>query len=291
MKNRFTSLVFIPLPASGQTYAQAGQITWASLPFSLKRGGSAQVLLIAILLLTVLLAPKASQAQRTRQTTSNSVLRLFKVSNKLTFSGGAGVVVMNSDYAADDRSTKNLLQSNGFGYTAGLGAIRQVTPYLSALANVDFFQVKGKQTFTLDQKDLNFNSSIVTATGSVSMHLASRNTLNNFYNRSFQGALVMVPYIKAGVGLVGYDVATNEEVAEGTEAKQYPAMALVIPIGGGVRFRLSEEFSLATDLTLSMPSTDFLDNRQGTNSYLGSNDKFVSFTVKALYTLPKKSVR
>ncbi|AKQ44950.1 hypothetical protein TH63_03800 [Rufibacter radiotolerans] len=238
-----------------------------------------------------LAAPLSSMGQRTRQTTSNSVLRLFKVSNKLTLTAGGGVSVMNSDYAADNRSTKNLLKSNGFGVTAGLGAIRQVTPYLAAFVNVDFYQIKGEQTFTLEQKDLSFKSSVVSGTGALAMHLASRNTLNNFYNRSFQGAVVIVPYVKLGVGLLGYDVDSNETAPEGTEGKSYPAMALVIPIGGGVRFRLSDQISIATDLTLSMPSTDFLDNREGTNSYLGSNDKFASFTIKALYTLPKKSVR
>ncbi|WP_207432038.1 hypothetical protein [Sabulibacter ruber] len=241
--------------------------------------------LVGLLLSIMLAAPLRTQAQDFEKTVlRNNMDRIFREANKLSYNAGIGVAVMNSDYRGGvDNSLVQKVKIKGYGPTITAGLMYQFSPYVGAMTTLEYARIRGDQPATLEE-DCSYCADLVSGTGSVTVHLASRPTLARLYERTFRGKILLVPYLKGGVGFLGYKVKSYNGEQEALPARKYPAVAFVIPVGGGLRARISERISLATEVTLNMPSTDYLDNRQAEGNILGANDKYVSVSLKAFYT-------
>lgn len=194
---------------------------------------------------------------------------------------------MNSDNAISFyNSDISYVKGNGYGPNVSLGAMYQLSPRFGVLGSVDYVGFRGHQDEAefVPGWSFNYQSDGVYASGAVVINLASRNTLAKLYKTLFRTS-VIVPYVKAGVGLIRYSASSfakgQGELAPGTD---YPAIATFTPVGGGLRIRYTSQISFAPEVTLNMTSTDYLDNTYGVGGRTGKNDKFVSASFKVMYT-------
>jgi hypothetical protein len=81
-------------------------------------------------------------------------------------------------------------------------------------------------------------------------------------------AAVIKPYLKAGVGFLLFDPKTYigtgrpavNQVYLAPESSAYPDVAIVAPVGGGLTFRLTRNFSASAEAAYYFTSTDLLDD-------------------------------
>ncbi|WP_162056415.1 hypothetical protein [Pontibacter pamirensis] len=248
-----------------------------------------KIIFIAATFFLLVCSTFSVQAQRHHNTkTRNSSYNFFKRADKLTFLTGAGLSVMNSDNIARGyRSDIGLMKGNGYGPTVSLGAMYQLSPFFGVLGTAEYVGFKGSQDEAryVPEHSFTFESDVFSASGAVVMNLANRNMLSRLYSPRFRGAVV-VPYLKAGFGLMRFSASSFAEGHGGELAPgiDYPAIATFIPVGGGLRIRYSDQISFAPEVTINMTSTDYLDNTYEVTGWTGKNDNFVSATVKVLYT-------
>jgi hypothetical protein len=119
-------------------------------------------------------------------------------------------------------------------------------------------------------RNLHFRNDILELSQSIVIDLIGGR--GRFYNRPN-----VVPYIFGGVAVVysnprakgpdtlnygGKWVALRPLRTEG-QAKEYAAFHIVIPFGGGLRFRIGDRFDLAVEAGLRYTFTDYLDDVSG----------------------------
>ncbi|MGY2131004.1 hypothetical protein ACW9KT_02160 [Hymenobacter sp. HD11105] len=81
-------------------------------------------------------------------------------------------------------------------------------------------------------------------------------------------AAVIKPYLKAGVGFLLFDpqayIGTGRpavnQVYLAPESNAYPDVAIVAPLGAGLTFRLTRNFSASAEAAYYLTSTDLLDD-------------------------------
>jgi hypothetical protein len=99
----------------------------------------------------------------------------------------------------------------------------------------------------------------------------------------------MMPYIKLGVGGLVYSArsykADNEFMTERADepVRSYPAVALLVPIGGGIAFRYNSRISIQPELTYHFTSTDALDDMGTLTGGKGGNDAYGIASIKMQY--------
>lgn len=201
-----------------------------------------------------------------------------------------GVVVMNSDNFNhnSDIDKVGILKNNGMGPTLSIGALYQFSHNLGVQGNLGYLNFKGIGDATLTKyPDVTFKTHGVEASTSLILNLT--NTYVGSRYRNSRNLRLIVPYVKAGVGVLAYK-STSEVEATGVEqpkAKDYPTFAFVAPVGGGLKFQYSKQLTISPEVNLHLTSTDYLDNHTyGLESpYISSNDAFLSVTVKVMYNL------
>ncbi|HEY4651096.1 MAG TPA: hypothetical protein VIG72_06760 [Pontibacter sp.] len=214
--------------------------------------------------------------------------RKFKPS--LSVFASPGLVVMNSENEGDGKEIDKygVLRNNGMGPTLGVGAIYQFSHSFGVEGKLGYVNFNGKEDAVyIPNRDVTFTSNGVEATGSLVFNLTSTYAGSRYYKS--KNLRLIVPYLKAGVGVLVYKASSKVE-SQGIEfedATSYPDVALIAPVGGGLKIQYSKQLSIAPELNVYFTNSDYLDNTSyGYVSPLtGSNDAYLSATVKVMYNI------
>ena len=180
------------------------------------------------------------------------------------FTLGGGVALYNGDLAEN-------LSNNFPGPSISLGALYLVRPHLVVGGEFTYFQVGAKDQSP--ERGLAFRSRNESLVGFVRYELLRDES--EFAGARKPAALVK-PYLKAGAGFLLYNpkaylgnqrpTATTAFLAP--EVNDYPAMALVAPVGLGLVFRLTPKLNATAEAAYYFTTTDRLDDvsRRGNSS-------------------------
>lgn len=179
--------------------------------------------------------------------------------------------------------------------TLGFGVFgtRILNDRLSVRANLDYNRLKGDDAAYSkpewrQQRNFNFNASIVELSG----HLVY-NLRGNYSNRKFS------PYIFGGAGLnflkINRDYSsfnaeyfsTEAWVSEGLAAdleKTPPRFTIVMPVGAGFKYPISQKFSLFGEASYRLMLTDYLDGFSKISN-TKNNDHYSNISVGLVYRL------
>lgn len=246
-----------------------------------------------LLLCTILNLPQALAQELTRKAQKQSMERSFKSVNKLSVTAGGGVSIVRSDQDGVKSSLVQLIKSKGIGQSVSLGAVYQVSPYVGLYSRLEYDNLKGypDKNEVRSGKGCSYCTELLSLTKSVIVYVSNAPTLLRFYNTPFRDRLVVLPYVRAGIGIMRFSSSSYKAGRKELSATEYPSMAAVIPVGGGLKFKLTDHFSFSTDLVLNFTTSDYLDNRVGKNTRFGSTDQFVSASMMAFYTPTKRNKR
>jgi hypothetical protein len=148
-------------------------------------------------------------------------------------------------------------------------------PHMSVRAYLGYGKVSADDAESKSEvnrvRNLSFQSNLYEA--SVQLHY------DYFGNdRDYRFRPRVTPFIFTGVGLVAFNpqayrdprakTGLTELAPLRTEAQSqaYSTVALVIPFGGGVRFRLSDRYDLRVEVGLRWTASDFLDDVSGSSA-------------------------
>lgn len=178
---------------------------------------------------------------------------------------------------------------NRFGPNVSLGALYYLTSYLGVSGNIDYLRLGATEISPSRPLNVSFRSEVVEVTGTVVVNLLDTYAGSGGY-RSLRKRF-LVPYLRAGAGLVYYTPTSypgqgklNEAQTTYESERNYPAIAAVIPFGGGLRFRINNEFSIAPELIYHITTTDYLDNIGPELGNPNRDDHYGVAAVKVLYT-------
>jgi hypothetical protein len=219
------------------------------------------------------------------------LLRKFQESKMpergLVLTAGAGMAAVRSDICGT-------WECNDIKPVWGIGAIYKFDPYWSASLNVDNIKLGATEKDPAKPLNLSFRSEIIEATASVMVNLVDSYSGSGNY-RSLRKRLV-VPYAKAGAGIIYYTATSypgegnlDESQTTYDPERKYPAVGIVVPFGGGIRFRFSDQLSIAPELMYHITTSDYLDNvgpRLGDGS---TKDHFATAALRVMYTPPIKN--
>ncbi|MBC5773002.1 outer membrane beta-barrel protein [Pontibacter sp. KCTC 32443] len=201
-----------------------------------------------------------------------------------------GVAVMNSDNfnSSSDVDQVGVVKNNGIGPTLSVGALYQFSNSFGIQGTLGYMHFEGKEdAVNTRYPDVSFKTNALETTASLVYNLTNT-YVGPRYSRSRNLRLV-VPYIKAGVGFLAYKASSEVKLLgeERPDAKDYPSIALIAPLGGGLKFQYSKQLTIAPELNIYLTSSDYLDNSTyGLESpYISSNDIFLSATVKVMYNI------
>ncbi|NEM97598.1 hypothetical protein [Pontibacter burrus] len=172
------------------------------------------------------------------------------------------------------------------GPTLNVGAIYQFAPRFAVEGKLAYLNFNGKED-AVDKRitDVTFTSNGVEASGSIIYNLTSDYVGRGFYTS--RNLRLIVPFVKVGVGVFAYKASSSNKGVDIPDATSYPDIALVAPIGGGLKIQYSKQLSIAPELNVYFTNSDYLDNTSyGYKSPLtGKNDAYLSATVKVMYNL------
>ncbi len=198
----------------------------------------------------------------------------------LVIQAGAGIAAIKSDICGSWRC-------NDFGPYLGIGALYKFTPYIAVSTELNYQRLGAEEK--TPKLNLAFQSEVTEISSMLVVNLLDSYSGSGNYRSSRKR--FVVPYVKAGGGIVYYtatsfpaDGKLNESQTTYDREIDYPALAPVIAFGGGLRFRLNDEISIAPEMVYHMTTTDHLDNigpRLGSAQY---KDDYGVGAVKILYT-------
>lgn len=216
---------------------------------------------LALLLVLALVATEASAQQFSKRKQYNSV----------------GVSLNAMNYFGDI-TPKPSIPSFRAGATRpnlGLTFTRRFAPRISGRASLSYGRITGDDAKAADQNDadakyrynrnMNFRNDILEFAVTGIFDLIENR--NNYIKRPD-----FVPYVFAGVGVIRHNpkgenadgniVALQPLRTEG-QADAYNLGQIVIPFGGGARYKLNRNFDLGLELGFRKTFTDYLDDVSG----------------------------
>ncbi|MBF9254164.1 outer membrane beta-barrel protein [Pontibacter sp. 172403-2] len=179
---------------------------------------------------------------------------------------------------------------NNFGPQVSMGVLYKMSPWFGVSGSIGYARLGAQESNPRHPRNISFQTDVIEVTGSAVFNLADSYRGSGNY-RSSQKRFI-VPYLTAGLGFIYYNPTSypgqgklNEAQTKYEPARNYPAIAAVIPFGGGLRFRFTDALSVAPELIYHVTSSDYLDN-DGRN--LGRNliykDHYGVASVKIMYT-------
>lgn len=211
----------------------------------------------SVLLLTLLITHSAT-AQETaerRKRYYNSQARPYH-RGPVRFTLGGGVALYNGDLAEN-------IANNFPGPSLSLGLLYVARPHLVVGSEFTYFQVGAKDQ--LPERGLAFQGRNQSLVGFV--RYEPLRDEGRFANPRGPAALIK-PYLKAGAGFLLYNpkvyqgnqrpLSTTEYLTP--EVNDYPAVALVAPVGLGIVLRLSPRVNATAEAAYYFTSTDRLDD-------------------------------
>ncbi|GGF00965.1 hypothetical protein [Hymenobacter cavernae] len=214
-------------------------------------------LLLSALLLTSLL-PRTGAAQdgpERRRRYYNSQGRPYH-RGPVRLTAGLGAGFYNGDLTSS-------LGNNFPGLSGSLGVLYLLRPHLLVGTELSAFQIGAKD----DLPDRNLAFRARNGSGEVFFRYEPFRDEAEF--AAPRGPVAFVkPYLKAGVGLLLYNpksyngTARPEEFTSflPPERNDYPAMAIVAPVGLGLTFRLSRTLNATAEAAYYFTTTDYLDD-------------------------------
>ena len=199
----------------------------------------------------------------------------------LVIAVGAGVAAVRSDICGSGNC-------NDFGPNVSIGAVYKLNPFWGISAGVGYARLGAEEKDPARPLNISFQSEVVEVTASVMFNL-----LDSYAGSGYRSSRkrFVVPYLKAGGGFIYYTPTSfpgqgklDDSQTTYDPQRNYPAIAAVIPLGAGLRFRLNDEISIAPELTYSLTTTDYLDNIVPPVGSTEATDHYATATVKLLYT-------
>jgi hypothetical protein len=214
-------------------------------------------ILVSSLLLALLASHSATaqEAAERRKRHYNAQSRPY-YRGPVRFTVGGGVSLYNGDLA-------ETVANNFPGPSINAGLLYLVRPHLVLGGEFTYFQVGAKDQ--APERGLAFQGRNESLTAFLRYELVRDES--EFAGSRRPPALVK-PYLKAGVGFLLYNPKVylgNQRPQENTlylapEVNDYPAMALVAPVGLGFDFRLTPKIGAALEATYNFTTTDRLDD-------------------------------
>ncbi|WP_324674590.1 hypothetical protein [Hymenobacter sp. GOD-10R] len=238
-------------------------------------------LLLSAFLLTALL-PRTGAAQTSperRRRFYNSQARPYH-RGPVRLTAGLGAGFYNGDLTSS-------LSNNFPGVSGSLGVLYQLWPHLLIGSEIAAFQIGAKDD--IPERNLAFRAR--NGSGEVFFRYEPFHDEAEYADPRGPGAIVK-PYLKAGVGLLlynpkSYNGTTRPETYTtflGPERNDYPAMAIVAPVGLGVTVRLTRSLNATAEAAYYFTTTDHLDDvSQRANS--AANDGYARAELKLEYAL------
>jgi len=196
---------------------------------------------------------------------------------------GSGVAAVKSDICKG-------WGCNNFGSQVSMGVLYKMSSQFGVSGGVGYARLGAQENNPRHPRNVSFQTDVIEVTGRAVFYLTDSYRGSGNY-RSSQKRFI-VPYLTAGVGLIYYNPTSypgqgklNESQTKYEPTRNYPAIAAVIPFGGGLRFRFTDALSVAPELIYHITSSDYLDN-DGRN--LGRNliykDHYGVAAIKIMYT-------
>lgn len=213
---------------------------------------------------------------------------------KFQFGVGAGTFIYQGDLTPSSLGSYKTLKPQ-----INLFAAKFFSPSLSLRANLAFGGLKGddgryNHPEYRQQRNFNFHTPVTEISGIVEWNLLGR----NFISKGF------APYLFAGAGYsflkikrdwgnlnTAYFPAESALRTGLAEDAQYslPKGLLVLPVGAGARYYLSDKIGINAETSYRLASTDYLDgfSRAANPS---KKDSYYSHTIGVVYRLGKKNM-
>lgn len=195
---------------------------------------------------------------------------------------GGGVTAVKSNICGSP-------SCNDFGTNVSVGALYKMTPYFGVSGQIDHVRVGAMEKGPERPLNISFSSEIIGVTGTAVFNLLD-SYAGGFNYRSLRKRF-LVPYARVGAGFVYYTPTSfpgqgklNDSQTTYDPERKYPAIAVVVPFGGGLRFRLNDEFSIATEMMYHITTTDYLDNIGPELHPAATKDHYGIASVKLMYT-------
>ena len=195
---------------------------------------------------------------------------------------GAGVSAVRSDVCG-------VWDCNDIGPSASIGALYKARTNFALSLNADYVRLGAIEKTPERNLNVAFRSEVIALTGNVVVNLLDGYAGTGRY-RSLRKRFI-VPYARAGAGAIYYTATSfpaNKDLDESQTTydpeREYPAFAVVIPFGGGVRFRFSDEVAIAPELIYHITTSDYLDNVGARLADPETEDHYALFLVKLMYT-------
>ncbi|WP_439883395.1 outer membrane beta-barrel protein [Pontibacter sp. MBLB2868] len=196
------------------------------------------------------------------------------------------VIVGGVGMAAVKSSICGLPECNNFGPAVSVGALYKLSPYFAFGANLGYVRLGATEKDPNRPLNVTFQSEVVEVTGTVVLNLLDSYAGSGNYRSSRKR--FVVPYVRGGAGFVYYTPTSfpgegdlNDSQVTYDPARKYPAISAVIPFGGGLRFRFSDEFSIAPEMMYQVTLTNYLDNIATETS---GTDHYAVASLKVIYT-------
>lgn len=181
----------------------------------------------------------------------------FTKHEKLQYTAGLGL----TSYYGDLCDKFDCMQ---FRPNFGLGVIYRLFPNISARVDVAYYRLYSKDVY--DYRNLNFRS------GNIEASIGGQYDLYA-YSRHYRKRKRFQPYIYASIGATyfnpkGEDPFTTEWVSlrelktEG-QATPYSPIAIIVPYGGGIRYKFKPKYDFIFELGYRKTFTDYLDDVSG----------------------------
>jgi hypothetical protein len=175
------------------------------------------------------------------------------------------------------------LQDNTLRVGLNAGLAKPLSPHVTIVADLSYFHLKAVDRFP--ERGYSFTSDNGMLTGRLRYNLFADKSLYIGPNRKEMPALL---FVEAGVGALVFNPATAQyNVPVAAEGRNmYPALAGVLPLGGGVTLRASQRLAFTLEALYYFTSTDMLDgiSQRGNPNKL---DDFGTLSFKAEFSLGK----
>ncbi len=195
---------------------------------------------------------------------------------------GGGIAAVKSDICGSPGC-------NDFGPNVNVGAWYKISPYISATGGVNYLRLGAEEKDPLRPRNVKFQSEIIEVSSTVVINILDSYAGSGNY-RSNRKRFV-VPYIRGGIGFIYYTATSfpakgkleNSQTTYDPE-RDYPGISAVVPLGGGIRFRFSDEISVAGELMYQLTGTDYLDNIGPRLGNADNTDHYGLAMIKVMYT-------
>ncbi|GAA4359075.1 hypothetical protein GCM10023185_25340 [Hymenobacter saemangeumensis] len=229
--------------------------------------------------LSLLFSPTAAQAQHGRQVRRFDSQGRPYYRGPLRLTAGLGGAMYNGDLGG--------LPESFVGPAASLGVLYRLRPHLLIGSEFSYFEMGARDR--LPERGVAFYSNHGMLTTFLRYDLLSDPSA---YVASGSGTLPFQLYLQGGLGALLYNPrsylgksrpsSTTQYLP--AERNDYPGMALVAPVGGGVSIRLNDEMRVGVEGAYYFSTSDHLDDvsKRGNPD---QNDGFGTLLLKFDYTL------